>query len=173
LNLNWFQPYDGTMYSIGVIYIVICNLPRNIRFKRENILTLGILPGPNEISLHQINHYLALIVDELVSLWNGIFLNRTYEDNEGKKIWAALILVSCDIPAARKICGHVSALVSCHRCTKKANYENHQHNFAGMDDMDEWFVPQNLGQHRENALGWRRCNSKVARKRFVKETGVR
>ncbi len=35
LNLDWFQPYDGTIYSIGVIYAAICNLPCNIRFKRK------------------------------------------------------------------------------------------------------------------------------------------
>src|SRR2546430_429636 len=69
LNLDWFQPYDGTIYSIGVIYAAICNLPRDIRFKRENLLTLGILPGPSEVSLHKINHYLAPIIDELKSLW--------------------------------------------------------------------------------------------------------
>jgi hypothetical protein len=173
LNLDWFQPYDGTVHSTGVIYAAICNLPRDIRFRRENMLILGILPGPNEVQLHKINHYLAPIVDELASLWSGITLNRTYEHSEGKIIRAALILVSCDIPAARKICGHVSALVSCHRCKKKANYENGQHNFAGMNDLDEWNVPRDLAQHREDALGWRRCNSDAARKRFVKETGVR
>ena len=68
LNLDWFQPYNGTIYSIGVIYAAICNLPCDIRFKRENLLTLGILPGPSEISLHKINHYLAPIIDELKSL---------------------------------------------------------------------------------------------------------
>jgi hypothetical protein len=116
---------------------------------------------------------LAPIVDELEALWVGLTLNRTYEHQEGKRIRAALILVSSDIPAARKICGHVSALVSCHRCEKKANYENRQHNFAGMDNMNEWFVRRDSSQHRENALGWRRCNSNAARKRFVKQTGVR
>jgi hypothetical protein len=30
LNLDWFQPYDGTVYSIGIIYAAICNLPRDI-----------------------------------------------------------------------------------------------------------------------------------------------
>jgi hypothetical protein len=98
---------------------------------------------------------------------------NTNECPEGKRIRAALILVSCDIPATRKICGHVSALVSCHRCQKKANYENHQHNFAGMDDMDEWFVTRDFTQHHQDALGWRRCNSKTSRKRIVKQTGVR
>jgi len=42
-----------------------------------------------------------------------------------------------------------------------------------MDDIDEWFVTRSSIQHRENALGWRRCNSDAARKRYVKVTGVR
>ncbi len=86
---------------------------------------------------HKINHYLTLIVDELEFLWNGITLNCTYEYQEGKYIRATLILISYDIPAARKICEHVSALVSCHWCEKKANYKNQQHNFTGMDDLEE------------------------------------
>ena len=51
--------------------------------------------------------------------WSGINLNKTYNCPTGKEIHAALILVSCDVLAARKICGHISALVSCHRCEKK------------------------------------------------------
>ena len=83
------------------------------------MLILGILPGPNEANLHKINHYLSSIVDELKLLWQGIMLDSTAEYSEGKKIRTALILVSCDIPAARKVCGHISALVSYHRCNKK------------------------------------------------------
>ena len=56
---------SSTVYSIGVIYAAICNLPRDIWFKRENLLTLGLLPGPSEVSLHKINHYLVPIIDEL------------------------------------------------------------------------------------------------------------
>ena len=173
INLDWFQPYDGTTHSTGAIYAAICNLPRDIRFKRENLLIVGLLPGPHEVSLHRINHYLAPIVDELELLWGEVTLNHTHEFQNGRSIRAALILISCDVPAARKICGHVSALVSCHRCNKKANYENHQHNFAGMDNMDEWFITRDSAQHLQDAIGWRRCNSDAARRRFVKATGVR
>ena len=118
LNLDWFQPYDGTMHSTGAIYTAICNLPHDIRFRRENLLLLSLLPGLNEVSLHKINHYLAPIINELQSLWNGVTLH-TNEYPNGKRVRAVLILVSCDIPATRKICGHISALVSCHRCEKR------------------------------------------------------
>src|SRR6266496_1730425 len=72
INLDWFQPFESSVYSCGAIYGVICNLPREIRFKKENMLTLGLLPGPNEVKLHKINHYLFPIVDELLEFWNGI-----------------------------------------------------------------------------------------------------
>src|SRR3954469_8883042 len=112
LNLDWFKPFNSTIHSTGAIYAAICNLPREICFKRENMLILRILPGLNEVSLHKINHYLALIVDELQLLWSGLTLDRTFEYSRGRIIRAALILVSCDIPATRKICEHISALLS-------------------------------------------------------------
>ena len=105
LNLDWFQPYDGVIHSTGVIYAAICNLPRDMQFKRENMLVLGLLPGPNEVSLHQINHYLAPIVNELRLLWDGVTFDNTFEYQELRKIRAALILILCDIPATRKYVG--------------------------------------------------------------------
>ena len=76
LNLNWFQLYDGTTHSTGVIYAAICNLPCDIWFKRENMLILGLLSSPNKVSLYKINYYLVPIVDELKLLWSELTLNR-------------------------------------------------------------------------------------------------
>ena len=154
INLDWFQPYKRTMHSTGVLYATICNLPRDVRFLPENMLILGILPGPNEVSLHKINHHLSPIISELESFWGGITLNNTHECPNGKNIRAALILVSCDIPAARKLCGHISALVACHRCEKKANYADKQHNFGRISDMDEWFAMKDSTKHRQDASNW-------------------
>jgi hypothetical protein len=72
LNLDWFQPFDSSQYSVRVMYGVICNLPRSERFKTPNILTLAVIPGPNEPKLHQLNHYLGPIVDQFIELWKGI-----------------------------------------------------------------------------------------------------
>jgi len=54
LNVDWFQPFEYTTHSTGAIYGVVCNLPRECRFKPENILTLGVMPGPNEPKQGQI-----------------------------------------------------------------------------------------------------------------------
>lgn len=137
LNLDWFQPFTNAQYSVGVIYGVICNLPRSERFKTSNIITLAVIPGPNEPKLHQLNHYLAPIIDQFMELWEGIDLSSTYESSTGKHIRAAIICCACDIPAARKLCGHISACIACYRCKKRANIESKfKTNFGGFDDID-------------------------------------
>ena len=42
LNCDWFQPYQHSQYSVGVLYLVILNLPHVIRFKPENIIISSI-----------------------------------------------------------------------------------------------------------------------------------
>ena len=39
--------------------------------------------------------------------------------------------------------------------------------------MDQWFVNRSSAEHYQNAIKWRKCKSDAARKRFVKENGVR
>lgn len=62
INLDWFQPFESLVYSTGIIYGIICNLPREVKFKKENMLTPGLLPGSHEVKLHKINHFLVPIV---------------------------------------------------------------------------------------------------------------
>ena len=54
LNIDWFQPYKHTAFSVGVIYLAVLNLPRDLRFRKENILIVGIIP---ELTM-TINSYL-------------------------------------------------------------------------------------------------------------------
>ena len=80
---------------------------------------------------------------------------------------------SNDIPAARKLCGHISASVSCYRCYKKARSDGNKLHFGGFDDMDDWFIERDLEEHRRNAENWRLCKSEEERKRYVSSTLVR
>ena len=175
INIDWFQPFDYTVHSTGVIYGVLCNLPREERFKPNNILTLGIIPGPNEPSKHQINNYLAPIVDELVAFASGIDIPATFEYKNGRKIYVALILSSNDVPAARKICGHASHAVKCHRCPKRATYdsESKRNHYGGFENMDEWFNPVDITKYFDAAKEWLNCTNKQERDDHVSITGVR
>ena len=74
LNVDWFQPFKHSLYSVGALYMVLMNLPRSERFKPENVLLVGIIPGPHEPKL-TINSYLEPLVAELNLLWkDGITL---------------------------------------------------------------------------------------------------
>lgn len=105
INIDWYQPFKRTQHSTGVIYLSVQNLPRSERFKRENIILVGIIPGPHEPS-KTVNSFLYPLVEELKNLWTGIVMS--IPQNIPVVVRAMLICVACDIPAARKVCGFVS-----------------------------------------------------------------
>jgi hypothetical protein len=173
INLDWFKLFNSSAYSSGIIYGIICNLPRDIKFKRENMLYLELLPGPEEVKLHKINHYLSPIVIELLEFWDGVSLPSTDLHPTGKRIQIAVICYNNNIPAIRKLYNHISALVSCHRCYKIANISKRKFNYRGFNDMTEWFVQKNLNEHQRNAEHWRLYKSKYKRKQHISKTHVR
>ena len=111
INIDWFQPFDHYAYSLGVVYLVIMNLPRNQRYKRKNVITVGIIPGSHEPPL-TINSYLSPLVDEL---WSGIQMKLP--DSTEKTVRVALLAVACDMPASRKVCGFLSHSAAAHVVT--------------------------------------------------------
>ena len=95
LNVDWFQPFKLARYSVGMIYLVVMNLPRNERFKIENVILVGVIPGPHEPS-GNINTYLSPLVDELLVLWEGWRVGSEI-------VKGVLLCVASDLPAARKV----------------------------------------------------------------------
>jgi hypothetical protein len=176
INLDWFQPFKYTQHSTGAIYASICNLPRAERNKPENIIYLGFLPGPKEADKNQINHYLSPIVDELKELWEGWRVPETYENKDGLDIRVAIIIGSSDIPATRKLFGHGSAVMKCHRCPKRSRYseEFRKTHYGGMRDYEQWITESaDPKEHRQYAQEWLRCDTRGTRENHFKEHGVR
>ena len=102
-NVDWFQPHTHTNHSCGVMYLVPMNLPREERFKPENVIMVGIIPGPREPK-GDINYFLKPLVDELIDVWDGVIIADTLLLGGMVKVRVALLALSCDVPAARK-CG--------------------------------------------------------------------
>ena len=48
LNVDLFKLCKHTKYSLGAIYVTIMNLPRMLRFRHENFILIGLIPGPKE-----------------------------------------------------------------------------------------------------------------------------
>lgn len=122
MNIDWFSPFKHGRYSVGAIYLTIQNLPSSVRNRPENIVLVGIIPGPGEPHL-TLNSYLAPLMDELLSAWtNGMEI--TVSNAKGRKtsvtVRLALTCIACDIPASRKVCGFLShrATLACNKCMK-------------------------------------------------------
>ena len=111
LNVDWFQPYSHTVSSVGVIYLTIMNLPRQVRSKRENIILVGLIPGPDEPK-HDINTYLEPLVEELLLFWRGLRLKVAVSSGfQDLVVKCVLLCVACDLPAVRKVCGFCHAML--------------------------------------------------------------
>ena len=59
LNVDWFQPFKHSTYSLGAIYVAVLNLPREERYNNENVVLVGVIPGPREPK-KEMNSYLRL-----------------------------------------------------------------------------------------------------------------
>ena len=64
MNFDFFQLYKHTTYSVGAIYCIIMNLPRTMRYKTDNVILVGLIPGHHE-PRHNINTFLEPLVNEL------------------------------------------------------------------------------------------------------------
>ena len=149
LNVDWFKPYKHSPGSVGVIYMVVMNLPRAERYKIENVIVVGILPGPGEPKLTA-NTFLKPLVEELQSLWKSKERFAVSGNLFRKRIQAGLICVSCDIPAARKIGGFMGHMANqgCSKCRKEF-FKQGRLDFSGFNR--ECWPPRVSNDHKRDA----------------------
>lgn len=173
INVDWFQPYKHTNCSVGAIYLTIMNLPRSVRFRRENVILIGILPGPNEPK-HDINSYIQPLVDELSVLWIGQLMQvRKDCEVSSELIRCALLCVACDLPAGRKLCGFLghSAKLGCARCLKVFSGSVGSMNYSGFD-RNSW-PPRTNSTHRKSVEKVLQCNTKQQQSTTESSEGCR
>ena len=162
-------------YSVGVIYLVIQNLPRNLRYRKENIILIGLIPGPREPKL-SINSFLHPLVAELKELWSGVQFECPHNPLRRVTIRAALTCCSCDIPATRKLCGFVghSAKRGCSKCSKlfpSLRHNENKRDYSGFD-RDEW-PTRDLIQHKQQAYNHLNADTRQEQKNIESNYGIR
>ncbi len=171
INVDWFQPFKHTQYSVGAIYMTILNLPRHIRNKPSNILLIGLLPGPHEPPLNM-NSYIDPLVKELETLWVGKEMN-VHGFSSKQVVRCALLCAACDLPAGRKLCGFLSynACYGCTRCWKKFPGGVGSRDFSGFD-RNNWPI-RNEEEHRNYGNMLLSCTTKAQKSKIEKDTGYR
>ena len=171
LNVDWFQPYKHTQSSVGALYLAIMNLPYDQRFKRENVILLGIIPGPSEPP-RDINQYLRPLVKELQELNTGVMMT-VHGRQELQMVRCALIGVPCDMPAGRKACGFLShsALLGCTKCHKIFPGSVGNKDYSGFD-RNNWRARTNE-DHRSKIDKIIAARNKTERNKLESEFGCR
>lgn len=171
LNVDWFQPFKHSQYSCGAVYLSILNLPRSVRYSAENVILVGVIPGPHEPEL-TMNSFLEPLVKELLDLWGGVVIKT---DSSTVVVRAALLCVACDIPAARKVCGFTghSSFHACSRCFKEfpTAVFGEKPDYSGFD-TSKW-PPRSLEDHKEYAIRHLNSNTRTAQKKIEREHGCR
>ena len=146
---TWFKPFKHRNdFSVGVIYMVLMNLPRSIRFRKENVILLGVVPA----LAYEQNNFLKPAVDELNALWKGLKVNTYNSPSTAVEIQAAVLCFASDIPAGRKLWGflvpnEVALIVA--RCFQEVLEK--KRTYGGFQDRDQW--PKGTSQeHRHSCL---------------------
>ena len=171
MNMDFFQPYKHIKgYSVGAIYCVILNLPREIRYKRENVLLIGVIPGPKEPD-HDINSFLNPFVEDLQTLWSSG--KNMIADGKNKLVKCALLCVVCDVPAGHKTCGFLghAAHYGCSKCFKKFSGSAGKIEYIGFD-RENW-PSRNGVSHRRVAMGMHRFSTLHEQESMEIKSGLR
>ena len=172
LNVDWFQPFKHTNCSIGVIYLAFFNLPREERFKRQNIILVGVIPDMK--TEPKTNTFMNLLVNELKEAWtNGFYMKSFKPKNTMKCIRLTLLCVGCDVLASRKLCGFLghSATKGCNKCKKEFPGMIGEKNYGGFDRSA--FEYRTNSSHRDKVSQILNCSSKGERDCLEREFGTR
>jgi hypothetical protein len=91
LSIDWFNPQGnktaGKKKSVGSIAMTILNLSPSLWYKPENIYLVGVIPGPKEPFLEEINHFLRLLVNFFLAAWRvGTWFTKTTAHDMGRLI---------------------------------------------------------------------------------------
>ena len=95
LNVDWFQHFKHIQYAEGAVYLTILNLPCQERYLQENVMLLGVIPGPKEP--RHINSLLEPFVKEMMSLWTGVIMN-TAQGVQTLEEYFCVVAVMCLLP---------------------------------------------------------------------------
>ena len=172
INVDWFQPFKRRKdRSVGVIYLVILNLPREERYKWENIIVASIIPEMSK-EPRSLNSFLQPIVDELKVLWKGVRL-KTSQSRVELTYRAAILFASADLPAVRKLCGFkgFSAHRGCSKCFKYFPGSFGQKTDYSGFDRTQWPPRQNF-IYRQHAAHVRRASTQTKHEKLAKKYGV-
>ena len=173
LSVDGFNPYQmkeaKQSVSSTAIYMVCLNLPPHLRYLPHNMYLVGVIPGPSKPATEQINHFVAPLVDEFLLFWDpGVYFSRTAKFSRGRLARVALLLLVCDLLAARQVSGFAAHNHTYVLCTLCHIISDDVENTNLCDIRRRKFL-----EHRAAALAWKDATSTYERERLFRSNGIR
>jgi len=122
LSVDSFNPFHmktaKQKASSTGIWLVLLNLPPQLRYLLENIFLVGVIPGPGKLATDEINHYLKPLVQSLLEFWDpGVFFSCTCNKCLGKLFKAILVPLVADMLRVCQILGLPGVATAHYFCT--------------------------------------------------------
>ena len=171
-SMDSFNPYHmkeaKQTVSSTAIWLTLLNLPSHLRYRPENMFLAGIIPGPKKPSLSDVNHSTKLLVDVLLEFFDpGVLYSRTAKHSHGCRVWAILMPIVSDMPAARQAGGFASPTATsfCTLCSLK---------IQDIENIDRHTWPErDVGEHVRFARQWRDAQTAKEQETLFKNHGIR
>jgi hypothetical protein len=124
LGVDAFQPHQRGGLSIVPFLCQVLNLPEDLRHQPQNIILAGVVPGKKARTKHtgpalsNLNTYLTMLVDELLSMYIDGFYYTCPIDKQQYHVRVKLLFTVCDYPGHAKMnCQqHQGAYFGCQKC---------------------------------------------------------
>jgi hypothetical protein len=116
LATDGFAPFKKRQVTAWPILLVNYNLPPSLRFRREYLICVGCIPGPNKP--RDIDLFLWILVMELLRLAAGVKAFDGSGSGQQFILHTYLILCTGDMPAVAmlmRMLGH-NAILACRMC---------------------------------------------------------
>lgn len=169
MGVDWFKVHKGgnKTWSVGAVYLIILNLPPTIRYRPENVCLVAIIPGPKKAPTEFLHRLLRPVVDEMLPFWtDGIRYERTSDYQFGRLVRALILLLVCDLEAARALGGFMQATHT-HVCSVCHTLLSGLTNF----DVSTWNL-RDGAKHKDAGELWKKAVA-TERKRLETTLGAR
>jgi hypothetical protein len=129
----------------------------------------GIIPGPKEPHLTDLNYYLRPLIDDMVVAWErGVRFSRTALHPNGRTTRSAIVAAVNDLPGARKVSAF-AGIGSHFYCTVCECYDK---TTLGRHDHNKWKKHDNA-EMRRHAERWKNASSSAERETIFQKHGIR
>ena len=170
-NMDGFNPFQlkqaGRSATITGLYMVCLNLPPEVCFKSKNMFLAGVIPGPKEPSMEEINNFLRPLVNDLLESYEtGVYYAHTWKYPNGRKTRSALALIICDLPAAHQALSFTGPQSAnfCSFCKLQLKDINNL-------NVSSW-ESRSCEEHRNLALEWRDASEEAWRVEITRKYGI-